>query len=286
MGRLGSRIHALPESLALRVFVDAGGRAAENRVWGGLAIVDDFEAAWLDRTMHGLKARHADLCLPSGELKGAELTDDEVRNLGRRIKDEDHRVLFWANWFRAATDPRMATLGKKAVDFLREVRADHYRLDAMEINNRYDRMAIFLENLKGINRHKVVSTLAHLGWLMEELKLRSLGPQLRSVSVVLDREDIPLTRDCAEFLRLFLVPSLQAVGMSARITWRSLREAPGTGAIMVEPDADSRTYSGLQFVDILLQGVQRGLPGYSRRRKGGHTNTKKERPCQITPPES
>lgn len=267
LGRLSARIQAPAESLSLQVFVDAGGRASENRVWGGLAVVDNLEATWLDTTMYDLRSKHDQLCLPTGELKGSALPDREIHSLGRRIEDEDHRILFWANWYPTADHPRMVALATKIVSFLRALRADRYRLDSTQINDRYNRMTTFLKELKGINRHKVVSTIAHLAWLTEEVRRADLGPQLGSVEIVLDREDIPLPHDCAEFLRLFIAASLQAVGMSARLTWRTLNEEPDRGAITVNPNAESMKTPGVQFVDVLIQGVQRGLPGYSGRRK-------------------
>lgn len=272
LGRLGSRIQAPEESLALQVFVDAGGRAAENRVWGGLAIVDDVEVAWLEKTILELRAKHVKLCLPTGELKGSALPDSEIRSLGWRMKDEDHRILFWANWYPAVEHPRMVALVKKTIDFLRTLRADPYRLDVGKIDDLYSRLAAFLEGLKGINRHKVISTVAHLGWLMGELERKALGPQLGAARIVLDREDIPLPRDCSEFLRLFIATSLQAAGMSRRLTWRALWMDGGSGAVTVSPEADSAHSAGLQMVDILLQGVQRGLPGYSGRTRRGINN--------------
>ncbi len=281
LGRLGSRIQAPAESLSLQVFVDAGGRATENRVWGGLAAIGDIEATWLAGAMLDLKSRHQQLCLPTGELKGSALPDSEIRSLGCRMRDEDHRILFWANWYPAAEHPRMIAQATRTIAFLRSLRADRYRLDAKQIDDRYSRMATFLADLKGINRHKVVSTLTHLEWLTKELKRTSLGAQLGSVKIVLEREDIPLPRDCAEFLRLFVVASLQSVGMSARLTWRALREAPDEGAITIDPGAESADNPGLQFVDILLQGVQRGLPGYSGRKKADNTSIQKEMPCRI-----
>src|SRR5437867_9394266 len=95
LGRLWSRIQAPAESLSLQVFVDAGGRASENRVWGGLALIGDTESTWLARALLDLQRRHHQLCLPTGELKGSALPDSEVRSLGRKMRDEDHRILFW-----------------------------------------------------------------------------------------------------------------------------------------------------------------------------------------------
>jgi len=272
VGRLGSRIQAPEESLALHVFVDSGGRAAENRVWGGLAAIGDRETGWLEGSILDLKHTHQSLCLPTGELKGSVLPDSVIRSLGRRMRDEDHRILFWANWYPTADHPRMVAPATKTIGFLKALRADRFRLDSRRINDRYRRMATFLEGLKGINRHKVISTIAHLGWLTEELKRRSLAAQLGSVRMVLDREDIPLPRDCSEFLRMFVTTSLQAVGMSARLTWRALGGEPGEGAITIDPGGESADHPGLQFVDILLQGVQRGLPGYGGKRKTDSAN--------------
>jgi hypothetical protein len=47
-----------------------------------------------------------------------------------------------------------------------------------------------------------------------------------------------------------------------RLTGKALRESPDEGAVRIDMDADSRQIPGLQVVDILLQAVQRRLPGY------------------------
>ena len=58
--------------------------------------------------------------------------------------------------------------------------------------------------------------------------------------------------------------SLQHAGMSVVRTGKALHEDVRYGSITVDLDADSATSAGLQFTDILLQAVQRQLPGCRR----------------------
>jgi hypothetical protein len=59
--------------------------------------------------------------------------------------------------------------------------------------------------------------------------------------------------------------TFQAAGMSYRLTGSALREEATEGAIAVDLAGDSRKCKGLQYVDILLQVVQRQLPGFAAR---------------------
>jgi hypothetical protein len=258
IGRFGSRISLPSESLSLSVYIDAGGRASMNRVWGGLAAVGEQENAWLVEALGDLRAKNPEACLTSGELKGAHLPDVAVRSIGRRIRDEDHRVLFWSNWYPESTRQEVVALAGRFVDSIHGLRAERHRLDHQRVDEHYHRVADYLSRLKGINRYKVMSMVAHIQWLTAELKRVSLADQLCTVKVVVDRENLPTPSACAELLKLHVAASLQAAGMSVRLTGRALRERHDEGAVVIDVNADSRDIPGLQLVDMLLQAVQKG----------------------------
>ena len=265
IGRVGSTIVQPSESLSLYVYIDAGGHASETRVWGGLAAVGGQEDTWLADTVDDLKVKYPEAVLPSGELKGACLSDIAVRATGRRIRDECHRLLFWSNWYPVSTSRGVIALGGYFVDSISSLRADRHRLDRQLVDDHYRRVTDYLmSRLKDINRHKVMSMMAHIQWLTAELKRVRIADQLCAVKVVIDRENFPEPSSvCADLLKLHVAASLQAAGMSVRLTGRAPFEIHDEGAVVIDVNADSRNIPGLQVVDVLLQAVQRRLPSYS-----------------------
>lgn len=263
IGRLGSRIVGSRDSLDLYVYIDAGGRASENRVWGGLAVVGDRENVWIATHVEDLRSRHAGCLRPNGELKGSDLSDSEVVNSGRKIRENDRRILFWANWYPEAARQDVSNVVERYLKEMKEIRADQYRLDRDEIDWRYRELTEYFENLKGINKYKTLSILAHFHWLVAEIERVRLGSELRTVSILVDREDFPAPSRCAELLKLHIAAELQAVGMSVKLTGRVFRERYSEGAITIDVGSDSSASFGLELTDVLIQAVQRRLPGYS-----------------------
>jgi len=283
IGRVGSRILAPPKSFPLFVYIDAGGRSEVTRVWGGLVAVGEAEDAWLLEALRDLRVRNVPTNPPTEELKGAVLPSAEIRRVARRLREEDHRVLFWANWYPEASSPEITRISKRAIAEIRSIRADRLRLDAPAIQSRYNGMADYLDGLKSVNRYKVMSVLAHLQWLMAELERVHLGPQVGSVRVLVDQEGLPEPAQAADLVKLHVAASLQAVGMSVRLTGKALREGHDKGAVVVDMNADSRDFPGLQLTDMLLQLVQRKLPGYggSRRLSDAEHLKAKRRPALV-----
>lgn len=259
VGRIGSIIEAPQESLPLYVYLDADGRSGTNRVWGGLVAVGETENSWLVEPLTDLQNT---IVAPPAELKGRDLPDSSIVHVARRIRVDDHRVLFWANWFPEAGRSDIVQMTQRFLADLRGIRAGRLRLDAPDIQARYRRTNNYLAGLKRVNRHKLISILAHLNWLLAEIKRRQLGPQLASVIVTVDREDLPEVGEGADFLKLLLAASLQAAGMPVRLTGKALREGWNEGAVKIDLNGNSQHSPGLQLTDILLQVVQRKLPGY------------------------
>jgi hypothetical protein len=262
IGRIGSIIEAPPESLDLHVFLDAGGRASETRLWGGLACIDDRELAWLARRLDDLKALLPDCVEESGELKGKHVSAPLAKELGQYLREEDRRSVFWATWCAQMDDPVLTDLRTVFSGFLLSQKADSSRLDCVQLDDRFQRIASRFTNLKAVNQHKVISILQHFKWLEDEARRTNLGNQLRSVRVIVDREDFPDPETCAVLMKEAVAATFQAVGMSYKLTGRALREKATEGAIVVDLAGDSHKCKGLQYVDILLQVVQRQLPGF------------------------
>jgi len=110
IGRLGSLVRVPSNSLDLYVFVDAGGRASERRLWGGLACIGDREIAWLRQRLDDLKKTLPNCLEPSGELKGKHVPTPIAQQLGQDLREEDRRSLFWATWCCEVSDPALSSL--------------------------------------------------------------------------------------------------------------------------------------------------------------------------------
>lgn len=262
LGRVHSEVVLPSESLNLFVYIDAGGWAKSKRVWGGLAAFGRLEDNWIDRKIHDLGIQHPHARETTGELKGRRLDLGAVVDTGRLILSEGRRMCFWSNWYPKPDQ-------SAADDFLRAfggIRAARWRLDASRIQARNDAWAGYLERLKPVNRWKVFSLLAHLQWLVQEIRRTRVGHQLSRVELLVDREALPSPAKAGELVKTMFAASLQHAGMSLAKTGRAYEETPQEGAVRVDMDANSAVSSGLQLVDVLLQAVQRRLPGYGSRR--------------------
>ncbi len=92
IGRIDSTIEAPSQTLDIKIFIDAGGKADYRRVWGGLAVIGTSEIEWMKDTLDKYdKSKHK-------ELKGKDLSTEEIISIASRIREENRRILFWANW--------------------------------------------------------------------------------------------------------------------------------------------------------------------------------------------
>jgi hypothetical protein len=265
LGRLGSTIVAPTESLDLHIFIDAGGRADSRRVWGGLALLDARELLWIDAELARLRAS---LPLePSGELKGKNVPMQVAKDAGIRFRQQDRRILFWANWYPEFDGAELVEMRRQLSQFLNNLHPDATRTERSEIEAWHTEMRDYFDGLRPVNGHKVVSILAHLGWLFAEITRVKLGPQLRSAHVVVDEENLPSPESTRRFLASFVAAGLQGAGMSYRRTGGCFRRINTGGChVAVDACAKSEKHAGLQYVDILLQVVQRKLPGFTAAR--------------------
>lgn len=263
IGRLGSIIEAPTGSLNLHVFMDAGGRASNQRVWGGLACVGDRELTWLDQKLDDLKLVLYKGVEENGELKGKHVPTLLAQELGRSILKEDRRSVFWATWCCEMNHPVLTSLRDIFSKFLSSQKADSLRLDREQVENWFRTIESCFKRLKDVNQNKLISILQHFKWLGDEVWRTGLGGQLRSVQVIVDHENFPDTETCAVLMKWAVAATLQAMGMSYRSTGSAFREEATEGAITVDLAGNSCKCNGLQCVDILLQVVQRQLPGFT-----------------------
>jgi len=263
IGRLGSIIEVPADSLYLHIFLDAGGRASGKRVWGGLACVGDQELVSLARKLDDLKVVLPKCVEGSGELKGKRVRTSLAKELGRRLREEDRRSVFWATWCCEMDHPILTILRDLFSEFLSSQKADSLRPDRKQVEKWFRRMDSCFKRLKYVNQHKLISLLQHMKWLGDEVRRTGLGRQLRSVRVIVDREDFPNADVCAVLMKEAVSATSQAAGMSYRLTGSTFREEATEGAIAVDLAGNSSECQCLQCVDILLQVVQRQLPGFS-----------------------
>jgi hypothetical protein len=263
LGRLGSAVIAPSESLDLHVFIDAGGRSNSKRVWGGLALLNAHELSWVDTELSRLRALCHDALDRSGELKGKNVPTQIAKDAGLKFRQEDRRILFWANWYPEFDGPELIETRHQLSQFLNELRPDATHLERSEIEAWHTDIRDYFDGLLPVNGHKVISMVAHLIWLYREIAKVNLGPQLRSARVVIDEENLPTPKLTNRFLTSFVAAGLQGAGMSNRRTGGCFRRVDTGGChVTVDAAAKSEEHAGLQYVDILLQVVQRQLPGF------------------------
>ena len=264
LGRVASRIILPNDSLSMSVYVDAAGRPANQRVWGGLATFGTHEEVWLAEAVNELRKRNPGAISEDGELKGKNLDTSTIKATGRRIRTEDRQIVFWANQYPDWQCGVATALAQDFEDQSRSFRASKVHLEQTAYQRLLDGMSAYYQKLKGVNRWKFLSIVTHIQWLVNEIQRVRLGRQISSAELHVDRENFSLPSVCAKMLKQFFAAALQSVGMSTRTTGCAWTESPKQGAVRVDVDCDSRCSVGLQYVDILLQAVQRKLPGYER----------------------
>ncbi len=272
LGRLGSEVIAPSESLDLHVFIDAGGRANSKRVWGGLALLDSRELSWVDSELAHLRASFPGALKPTGELKGKNVPTQIAKDAGLRLRQEDRRILFWGNWYPEFDGLELIEIRRLFSNFLTDLRPNAAHLERSEIEAWHTDMRDYFDKLPPVNGHKVISMITHFTWLFREIARVNLGPQLRSAHVMIDEENLPTPKLTNRFLTGFVAAGLQGAGMSNRRTGGCFRRINTGGChVTVDASAKSDKHAGLQYADILLQVVQRKLPGFTAKGNGAET---------------
>ncbi|MDO8141870.1 MAG: hypothetical protein Q6358_10265 [Candidatus Brocadiales bacterium] len=258
IGRIGSKIVSAPQSLEMRVFLDAGGKANRRRVWGGLALIGERELDWLQKVLDDIRAEFPIIDIKKPELKGRDLPTSVIKAAGRKLREEDRRILFWANWLPAWNEQAAQKLSVLLAHTLKSMRPNPNHFKQHAIETWYRDNADYFSNLKkDVNRHKLLSIVAHFQWLATEIARIELGYQLKSVEVVIDRENFPIEEKCGVLIKSFVAAALQCAGMDCTLTGRAYRERENDGAIVINVAGESENSVGIRYVDLLLQTVLR-----------------------------
>ena len=254
IGRIQSIIEYPPRTLDMWVFLDAGGKAGKQRVWGGLAAIGDSELGWIESVIKDIDSKNN----TDSELKGHELDLEVIKAAGKKIKIEDRRVIFWANWLPDWRDQKSQNCSRYLGDFLASLRPNSSNLNYSSIESMQSVMAGCYSGLKDVNKHKIMSIIMHLQWLIEEINRRKLGDQLKSVKLVIDNENFPSQAiECGVIVKSFFAAGLQHVGMDCSLTGTAFREKPNEGSVSVDLLGNSGEVAGIRYVDVLLQAVLR-----------------------------
>ena len=253
IGRVQSIIELPPKSLDMWVFVDAGGKANNQRVWGGLAAIGESELYWIERLLADIGGEDSE----SSELKGRELETEIIKLAGRKIIEEDRRILFWANWLLDWSEPKSHQFNKRFGEVLQSLKPNPHNLNQVAIEAWQKDMAECFEKLKPVNKHKLLSIILHIQWLISELKRIQIGSQLKSVHLVVDNENFPDEARCGTIIKFFLSAGLQSSGMDCTLTGTTYREEPTKGSVSVNVRGESKKSVGIRYVDVLLQAVLR-----------------------------
>lgn len=251
IGRIHSTIEAPSQTLDIKIFIDAGGQAYDPRVWGGLATTETSDDKWMKDTLDKFdKSKHK-------ELKGIDLSTEEIISIASKILEEDRRILFWANWIERWNEGNAQKLATEFGNFLVSMKSNNYHLEKESIDACYQSQASFFSELKPINKHKILSIIELFHWFTCEIEKRKLGHQLKSVEIVIDNENFPNEKDCGVLIKHIISAGLQGAGMHYTLTGNAFDEHAQEGAVNVNVVGESENVVGIRFVDILLQRVLR-----------------------------
>jgi len=238
----------------MKIFIDAGGKAGHKRVWGGLAVIGDSEIEWMRNILDNIVKTYN---LDSKELKGRDLSIEEIKSTGRKIRDEDHRILFWANSLQSWNGKEAQELIKMLSKALKSMKPNPYNLSKEKIGAYYDMQASYFSDLKPINQYKILSIIVHLRWIINEIERCKLGHQLKSVEVFIDKENFPNEENCGVLIKHVVSAGLQKAGMHYILSGKAFKERAKEGAVNINVSGNSEEIVGVRFVDILLQAVLR-----------------------------
>lgn len=245
-----------------RIYLDAVGRANEVRTWGALAAVGDSGHKTVEKVMSGAVDRNGHLCEESGELKGKALPDSEITRVAQELNGSD--VFFWGIPVRDKDSELMVSVRRMFIEGLRALRPHRGRKDWRDLETRKRNLVKYLDlDLKDVNQHKYLCIALHATQLVELLAARDRVKRLTEVEVMIDRENFPNPSFCAWGLKWWIAAQLQGRGMHYSLNGNAPHETCSEGNVRVNADADSKSSSGLQLVDILAQGVFRKVPGYT-----------------------
>lgn len=253
IGRIHSVIDCPAKTLDLWIFLDAGGKAGKQRVWGGVAAIGDSELNWITQVLDDIDGDNSG----NVELKGRDIETEIIKATGRRLCEEERRIIFWANWILDWQDDKSQRFSRKLGGLLNSLKPNPYSIEQIAIESWQNNMAGYFQNLKPVNKHKLLSILVHLQWLVKEIERVNIGSQLKSVHLVIDNENFPNESKCGVLVKSFLSAGLQSVGMNYSLTGAMFRENAHEGAICVDVVGKSEGNSGIRFVDVLLQAVLR-----------------------------
>lgn len=253
IGRVQNIIEGPPRSLDMWVYLDAGGKAGNQRVWGGLAAIGVSEINWIEKVLNDIGENTND----AAELKGRELGIDVIKLAGRRIREEDRRVLFWANKLPDWCDKKSQECSRLLNRNLTSMKPNLYHQEQLSIEIWQDDIASYFEELKPINKHKLLSIIMHIQWLIDEIKRTRLGGQLKSARLIVDSENFPNETQCGIVVKSFFAAGLQSAGMAYSLTGTTFREEAHEGNVSVNVAGKSENDAGIRYVDILLQAVLR-----------------------------
>ncbi len=254
VGRVHSIIESPPRTLDMWVFLDAGGKAGNQRVWGGLAAIGETELSWIAKALNDIGEDNNN---GATELKGRELGTEVIKAAGRRILEEDRRIIFWANWLLDWEDQKSKEFSKRLGDALAFLKPNPYHLEQRTIETWQNDIASYFEELKPVNQHKLLSIIIHIQWLISEIKSTQLGGQLKSASLTIDNENFPNEAQCGSLVKFFFAAGLQSAGMDCSLTGTAFREESCEGSVSVNVAGKSEKDAGIRYVDILLQAVLR-----------------------------
>lgn len=257
LSRIHSNILTPPQTLDMKVYIDAGGKANHTRVWGGIAVIGDNELSWIQKVVEDIqkddpKANNGDF-----QLKGRDLETSTIIFAGKKLYTENRRILFWSNWFPQWANQDALQISEIFIQALNNFKANKDGLHQNLINDWYQENAKYFLSLEPVNRYKVLSIIAHLHWLFNEIDRVNLGNQLKSVEIIIDRENFPNEDRCGILIKSSVAASLQTAGMAYTITGSAYKEKADEGAIIINVCGKSKESSGLTYVDILLQAVLR-----------------------------
>lgn len=92
VGRLEGYVHAPARSYPCHIYIDAGGQAASTRLWGGLVAIGTPACDWISNRMQRLRASYG--ISRSAELKGRDVSDDDVAGEMVSMRTDDTRCMF------------------------------------------------------------------------------------------------------------------------------------------------------------------------------------------------
>lgn len=257
IGRIQSAIISPPRSLEMQIFLDAGGKAGNRRVWGGLAIIGESELIWVQKVIDEICSEFPIENRNKAEPKGRDIPISIIKRAGQKIRKEDRRILFWANWLPAWNEKVSSDLSIIMTEVLNKLKPNPFHLKKHIIETGYEQNAGYFSKLKDVNKHKLISIMAHIQWIITEISRANMGNQLKSVKIIIDRENFPDEEKCGILVKSFMVAGFQSSGMDYVLTGKAYKEKADEGAIIVNVSGESKDIPGLIFVDILLQAVLR-----------------------------